>query len=68
MRESEKFKGIIEEFTRKTEQFADEIKTSNFTVFESDYNECNDCEYNSICRTVYRIGREKFMTAGKYDG
>jgi hypothetical protein len=67
MRESEKFKGIIEEFTRKTVQFADEIKTGNFTVFESDYNECNNCDYHSICRTVYRIGREKFMSAGKYD-
>jgi hypothetical protein len=65
LRGSEKFKSIIEEFNRKTKQFADEIQTGNFTVFESDYNKCNGCDYHRICRTVYKIGREKFLSPGE---
>ena len=62
---SEKYNHIMEEFNLKTEQFANEIATGNFTVFESKYNKCNSCNYHRICRTVYIINREKNISLGK---
>jgi hypothetical protein len=64
LRNKEKYNQLFDEFNKKTKQFADEIKTANFSVFESDYNECNKCEYNRICRTVYIIDREKNISLG----
>ncbi|MDR0487139.1 MAG: PD-(D/E)XK nuclease family protein [Treponema sp.] len=65
MRESERFNSIIGEFNQKAEQFASEIKTGNFSVFGSKYSECNSCNYHRICRTVYKIDREKTTSLGK---
>ena len=59
MRESERFCRIIKEVNQKAGQFAKEISTGNFTVFETRYNECNNCQFNRICRTVYVINRER---------
>ena len=59
LRNSESYNKLFEEFIIKTRQFADEIKTGDFTVFETKYNECNSCQYNRICRTSYIINREK---------
>ena len=56
-RESAKFSAIIGDFNQKAEQFASEIKTGNFTVYEKDFNECNKCNYHRICRTIYKINR-----------
>ncbi|MDR1838316.1 MAG: PD-(D/E)XK nuclease family protein, partial [Treponema sp.] len=62
---SEKYNQILEEFNIKSEQFANEISTGNFSVFESKYNKCNECNYSRICRTVYVINREKNISLGK---
>jgi hypothetical protein len=63
---SEMYNRIFDEFKQKTRQFADEIAAGNFSVFESEYSECRDCEYNRICRTVYVINRETFFNLGKF--
>ena len=59
LRNSETCAQILNELDKKARQFATEISTGNFTVFESDYRECNNCDYNRICRTVYAIDRGK---------
>jgi len=66
LRGGETYKKIFEEFNNKTKQFADEISTGSFTVFESEYNNCRSCDYNSICRTVYIINRERNISLGKH--
>jgi CRISPR/Cas system-associated exonuclease Cas4 (RecB family) len=60
----ERYDQVLIEFIKKTKKFAGEIKNVSFTVFESDYNKCNKCEYNRICRTTYIIGREKNISLG----
>jgi len=62
---SEKYNHIMEELNLKAEQFANEIATGNFTVFESKYNKCSECNYHRICRTTYVINREKNISLGK---
>lgn len=62
----EKYNQLLNEFNQKTKQFADEIKSAGFSVFETDYNECNNCSYNRICRTVYIIDREKNISLGNF--
>jgi len=62
---SEKYNHIMEEFNIKAEQFADEIATGNFSVYECQNNKCNECNYNRICRTAYVIKREKNISLGK---
>jgi hypothetical protein len=64
LRNSVKYNQILNEFNQKAKQFADEIKNARFSVFESDYNECNNCNYNRICRTTYIIDREKNISLG----
>jgi len=64
LRNSDRYKQILKEFNQKAKQFADEIKNTDFSVFETDYNECNDCNYNRICRTTYIIDREKNISLG----
>ena len=59
LRNSETCAQILNELNKKVQHFAEEISTGNFTVFESDYRECNNCDYNRICRTVYAIDRGK---------
>jgi hypothetical protein len=53
------YNNIFEEFNNKTEQFAQEISTGNFSVFVQNNNDCYDCDYHRICRTVYIIGRHQ---------
>ncbi|MCL2721157.1 MAG: PD-(D/E)XK nuclease family protein [Treponema sp.] len=55
---SEWYKKIFKEFNNKAEQFVQEISTGNFTVFPQNNNDCFDCEYQRICRTVYIVNRE----------
>jgi len=64
LRNSGKYNQILNEFNQKAKQFADEIKNASLSVFESDYNECNNCNYNRICRTAYIIDREKNISLG----
>jgi len=58
---SEMYNLLFEEFNKKTRQFADEISSGDFSVFESEYSECKACGYNRMCRTVYVINREIFF-------
>jgi len=64
-RGADKYNKIFDEFNQKINKFADEIKTAKFTVFESDYNECIECNFNRICRTAYIIDRENKISLGK---
>jgi hypothetical protein len=57
--DSDKYNQILEEFIQKTNLFADEIETGNFSVFETKFHKCNECKYRRICRTVYTIDRSK---------
>ena len=61
-RESGQYKKIIDEFNKKTEQFAREISTGDFTVFAEKNNDCQTCDYQRICRTLYIIDRENNLT------
>jgi CRISPR/Cas system-associated exonuclease Cas4 (RecB family) len=56
--EREWYDSVFEEFKSKTEQFAQEISTGDFTVFPQNNNDCTGCDYQSICRTVYIVGRD----------
>ena len=60
-RGGEKYENIKNEFNSKTEQFINEISSGSFTVFPQNYNDCFNCEYHRICRTVYVIDRENFL-------
>jgi hypothetical protein len=51
------FNEIMDQFEEKTEQFAWEIKNGQFTIFESDFDECLKCKHHRLCRTVYRIDK-----------
>jgi len=64
-RQDETYKKLIEIFDNKVKQFADEIITGNFSIFESNYKECYICEFSRICRKVYTIKNEKNITLGK---
>ena len=59
MRDSDLFGRILNEFTKKAEQFASEIGSGRFTVFPSESEKCLDCAYNRVCRTVYKIDRKQ---------
>jgi len=56
---------IMKEFDKRTLQFADEISTGKFTVFEQDSKVCYSCQYNRICRKVYAIKIERNISLGK---
>ena len=58
---------IMKEFDNRTLQFADEISTGKFTVFEQDSKVCYSCQYNRICRKVYAIKIEKNIPLGKVE-
>ena len=64
-RQDETYRQLIEIFNNKVKQFADEIITGNFTLFETNYKECYDCEFSRICRKVYTIKNEKNIILGK---
>ena len=66
LKSGELYNQILKEFELKTNQFAEEITTGNFTIFETDYNECNICSYSRICRKVYTIKAEKNISLGKF--
>jgi hypothetical protein len=63
MRGGDSFNEIMNQFTQKAEQFAREIKSGQFTVFESGFDECLKCKHHRICRTVYRIDGTNWRNA-----
>jgi hypothetical protein len=66
IRNSEEYNLIFERFNKKTEQFAQEISTGNFTVFAEKNNDCYTCDFQRICRTVYAVNRENINSLGKH--
>ena len=64
-RQDETYNLIFEEFDKKAKQYADEIESGNFTVFETDFEACYKCEFSRICRKVYIINGEKNLSLGK---
>jgi hypothetical protein len=67
LHDSGMYKQIIKEFDDGTLQFADEILTGRFTVFEQDSKVCYACQYNRICRKIYAIKIEKNISLGKVE-
>jgi CRISPR/Cas system-associated exonuclease Cas4 (RecB family) len=52
-------KEIMMEFDKKVQQFAQEISSGTFSFIPSHCEHCHDCEYNKVCRTLYKIQQEK---------
>ncbi|MCL2211399.1 MAG: PD-(D/E)XK nuclease family protein [Treponema sp.] len=65
LRDSVLYKKILDEFLNKAEQYAREISTGNLSVFPQDKNDCYNCNFNRICRTVYIIDCENNYLLGK---
>ena len=55
MRGSDRFLGIMNEFEKKAEQFAQEISTLPFLGIGAFSEQCLQCEYKRVCRTLYKI-------------
>jgi hypothetical protein len=71
MHTSDLFHTIIREFEEKAERFAREAGGGGFTVFpgKQAFEKCTQCAYLRICRTVYKIDRDKKITTwGNVDG
>jgi CRISPR/Cas system-associated exonuclease Cas4 (RecB family) len=49
---------IFNEFNEKVLQFSKEISSGEFSVFETNQNNCYTCSYHRICRTTYIINRQ----------
>jgi hypothetical protein len=59
MRGSEQYNKIMNEFDQNAARFAQEISNGTFSLFPSHPEQCHDCEYNKVCRTLYRIYQGK---------
>jgi CRISPR/Cas system-associated exonuclease Cas4 (RecB family) len=53
---------IMKEFDDKVRQFTQEISSGTFSFFPSRCEHCQNCEYNKVCRTLYKVQQ------GKNDG
>jgi hypothetical protein len=53
---------IMKEFDNNVRQFTQEISSGSFSFFPSRCEHCYDCEYNKVCRTLYKVQQ------GKNDG
>jgi CRISPR/Cas system-associated exonuclease Cas4 (RecB family) len=58
-RENNNFKDIMGEFDEKAQQFAQEISSGAFSFFPSHPEECQNCDYNKVCRTLYKVHQGK---------
>jgi CRISPR/Cas system-associated exonuclease Cas4 (RecB family) len=55
-RESDNFNDIMGEFDQKARQFAQEISSGAFSFSPpSSPDECQNCEHNKVCRTLYKV-------------
>jgi hypothetical protein len=57
-RGDEWYNKIFNEFNEKVLQFSEEISSGEFSIFETNYNNCYSCYYHRICRTTYIINRQ----------
>ena len=60
LRDGDRFKAIMGDFSEKIKRFAAEIKNCQFSVFETVFENCTKCRYHRICRTVYRIDQADY--------
>jgi hypothetical protein len=58
-RRSGKFLSIMDEFDKKAEQFAREMSEGSFSLLPSRSDLCLECQYNRVCRMLYRICQGK---------
>ena len=54
-RNSDNFNDTMGEFDEKARQFAQEISSGAFSFFPSDPEECQSCDYNKVCRALYKV-------------
>jgi ATP-dependent helicase/DNAse subunit B len=54
-RNSDNFNDTMGEFDEKARQFAQEISSGAFSFSPSHPEECKNCEYNKVCRTLYKV-------------
>jgi hypothetical protein len=55
MRDSGEYERIMGEFDKKAEQFATEISNGTFAFSPSHWESCQECGYNRVCRTLYKV-------------
>jgi len=65
IRQDDAYKQIMDKFQNIVKQFACEIKDGNFSIYETDYKKCYDCDFRRICRKVYTVKGEKNIFLGK---
>jgi len=54
-RGSDEYERVMGEFDKKAEQFATEIINGTFAFSPSHWELCQECGYNRICRTLYKV-------------
>jgi hypothetical protein len=52
---SDEYERIMGEFDKKAEQFAAEIINGTFAFSPSHWELCQECGYNRVCRTLYKV-------------
>jgi hypothetical protein len=55
IRESDRFNDTMGEFDQKARQFAQEISNGAFSFSPSHPEQCQNCDYNKVCRTLYKV-------------
>jgi len=55
MRGGDMFANIMSEFDGKAGRFEREVSSGDFPVSSSYSGHCQDCGYDKVCRTRYRI-------------
>ncbi|MCL2185812.1 MAG: PD-(D/E)XK nuclease family protein [Treponema sp.] len=65
LRDSERYKLLFGEFNKKINQFAQDVSNGELKMLPENDNDCYDCAYNRICRTVYVINRENINSLRK---
>ncbi|MDR2717148.1 MAG: PD-(D/E)XK nuclease family protein [Treponema sp.] len=59
MHGSGRYNEIMNEFDQNAERFAQEISSGAFSLSPPHPEQCQDCEYNKVCRTLYRVYQGK---------
>jgi hypothetical protein len=67
MHGGDEYERIMGEFDKKTEQFAAEIINGTFAFSPSHWELCQECGYNRVCRTLYKVfqGEKQWNPAKK---
>jgi hypothetical protein len=63
-----RFQLIMKEFWEKTERYAAEIKTGNFSTISGSFTKCASCGYHTVCRTTYRVRGDPELLARRSAG